>query len=116
MKTSYEDFHQYLKDTYPDASFASYVIPDAKIMPDGSENYDDFDVVGLLLEVISDVEPKGDRWSDLETSLGFLDLNEYLNINNRLEEDDNDGHRLYSNQELDADLVGAILEIKNYFS
>jgi len=105
MKTSYEDFHQYLKDTYPDASFTSYVIPDAKIMPDGSENYDDFDVVGLLLEVISDVEPHGDRWSDLETSLGFLDLDGYLN--NRIEDDDdNDG----------ADLVGAILEIKDYFS
>jgi hypothetical protein len=84
-------------------------------MPDGSENYDDFDVVGLLLEVISDVEPHGDRWSDLETSLGFLDLDEYLN--NRIEDDDDDdGHRVYSHQDLTVNLVGAILEIKDYFS
>jgi len=40
MKTSYEDFHQYLKETYPDASFDGYNTPEVSMMPDGGEAYD----------------------------------------------------------------------------
>ncbi|WP_375104117.1 AbiH family protein [Paenibacillus sp. RS8] len=63
MKTSYEDFHEYLKENYPatKVSFGGYV-PKSTTMPDGGESYDDDEVVGLLFEVISNAEPYGDHF------------------------------------------------------
>lgn len=115
MKTSYEDFHQYLKEEYPDASFDGCV-PEARMMPDGDMSYDDIDVVGFLMEVITNAEPKGEKWSDLETSLGYLDLDEYLDNWIDDEDDDNEWHEVHRNEDLSANLVGAVLEITDYFS
>lgn len=39
IKTSYEDFHQYLNDdNYPDALFDGYITPESRTIPDGSES------------------------------------------------------------------------------
>ncbi|MDF2649960.1 MAG: hypothetical protein K0Q73_5765 [Paenibacillus sp.] len=115
MQTSYEDFHQYLKEEYPDASFDGCA-PEAQMMPDGDMSYDDIDVVGFLMEVITNAEPKGEKWSDLETSLGYLDLDEYLDNWFDEEDDDNDWHKVYRNEDLSNNLVGAVLKISDYFA
>ncbi|MGY5341096.1 bacteriophage abortive infection AbiH family protein [Paenibacillus glucanolyticus] len=115
MKTSYEDFRQYLKGNYPDASFKGYV-PEGKMMPNGGMSYNDIDTIGFLMEVISNAEPDGEQWSDLETSIGFLDLDEYLDDWSDDDEDDNDWHKVYRNQDVASNLAGAILEITDYFS
>ncbi|MFL0377637.1 bacteriophage abortive infection AbiH family protein [Paenibacillus amylolyticus] len=114
MQTSYEDFHQYLKEEYPDALFDGCV-PEAQMMPDGDMSYGDIDVVGFLIEVITNAEPEGEKWSDLETSLGYLDLNEYLD-NYDDDDDDNEWHTVYRNEDLSNNLVGAVLEITDYFA
>jgi hypothetical protein len=115
LKTKYEDFHQYLKDTYPDASFDGYNTPEAQMMPDGGIKYDDVDAVGFIIEVISKAEPNGDEWNDLETSLGYLDLCEYLD-NWFDDDDDNEWHEVYRNQDVAVNLVGAVLTITDYFA
>ncbi|WP_458124723.1 bacteriophage abortive infection AbiH family protein [Paenibacillus sp. Z3-2] len=114
IKTSYEDFRLYLKENYPNASFDG-VVPEGIMMPDGGISYDGFDTVGFLIEVISNAEPDRNKWSDLETSIGFLDLDEYLD-DWFDDEDDNDYHKVYRNQDVASNLVGAILEITDYFS
>lgn len=116
IKTSYEDFHQYLKDNYPDAHFNGYAAPEATMMPDGSISYEDVDVVGFLMEIITMAEPSGEKWSDLETSLGLLDLDEYLDNWTEDEDDENEWHEVYRNQDLAACLVGAVLKITDYFA
>ncbi|WP_058300589.1 bacteriophage abortive infection AbiH family protein [Gorillibacterium timonense] len=116
MKTSYENFHDYLKENHPDAkaSFGGYV-PESITMPDGGESYNDVEVVGLLFEVISNAEPYGDKWSDLETSVGYLELDDYFSDWDE-DDDDNPWHKVYRNQDLADNLVGAILEITEYFA
>lgn len=118
LNTSYEDFHQYLKENYPDASFDGYNTPESsRVMPDGGIEYEDVDAVGFIMEVISRAEPDGENWSNLETSLGHLDLHEYMdNWLDDGDEDDNPYHEVYRNQDLAANLVGAILEITEYFA
>ncbi|WP_312151027.1 bacteriophage abortive infection AbiH family protein [Paenibacillus odorifer] len=119
IKTSYEDFHQDLKENYPDASFKGYV-PEAKMMPDGDMSYGAIDTVGFLIKVISEAELEsegGEKWSDLETSLslGRLSLNEYLDdwVD---DDDDNEWHKVQRNENVAINLVGAVLEISDYFS
>lgn len=115
IKTSYEDFHQYLRKTYPDAKVDEYVQPESTTMPDGGESYDDDEVVGFLSTIITNAEPEGDNWSDLERSLGLFDLDEYFDGWIQ-DEDENPYHEVYRNQDLSAQLVGAVLQITNYFS
>lgn len=117
MKTSYEDFRGYLKENYPNAkaSFGGYV-PESRTMPDGGENYNDVEVIGLLFEVISNAEPYCDKWCDLETSVGFLELDDYFYDWDDGGYEDNPWHKVYRNQDLAVNLVGAILQITEYFA
>ncbi|MEK8130893.1 bacteriophage abortive infection AbiH family protein [Paenibacillus filicis] len=115
MKISYEDFHQYLIDTYPDAPFDEFVMPESSISPDGDIIYNDDIVISFLSAIITNAEPKGEKWSDLETSIDILDLDDYFD-GWSAGEDDNPYHEVYRNQDLAANLVGAILKITEYFS
>lgn len=112
MKTSYEHFRLYLKENYPNASFDGCV-PEGITTPDGDISYAAIDTVGFLIEVISNAEPDGEKWSDLETSIGYLDLDEYLDD---WSDDDNEWHKVYRNQDVASNLTGTILEITGYFS
>lgn len=115
MKTSYEDFRLYLKENYPNATFDGCV-PEGLTTPDGDISYAAIDTVGFLIEVISNAEPNGEKWSDLETSIGYLDLDEYLDDWSDDDDDDNEWHKVYRNQDVASNLTGAILEITDYFS
>lgn len=114
MKTSYEDFHQYLIENYPDAPFDEFMMPESRTSPDGGEIYDDDVVVSFLSSIITNAEPKGQKWSDLETSIGFFDLDEYFD--GWSEDEENPYHEVYRNQDLATNLVGAVLKITDYFS
>ncbi len=56
LNTSYEDFHQYLIDNYPNASDDSMLVPWSTTMPDGSEKYSTDEVVGLIMKVINEAD------------------------------------------------------------
>lgn len=41
LKTSYEDFHKYLKNKYPQANEEKFIQPEVITMPDGGEECED---------------------------------------------------------------------------
>lgn len=115
LKTSYEDFHEYLKNEYPDAKMdGCHNIPESKMSHHGDIYYDDEEVAGVIMEIISEVELDGEKWSDLEKSLGYLDFNNYLD--NYDDGEENEWHIAYNNEDRAVELAGALKKIPNYFS
>lgn len=114
LPTSYADFQKYLKRTYPDAK-EDLLAPESVIMPDGGEAYDDSDVVGFLLMLITETEGTGEEWNDLEETLGKLDFNECFPWWSE-EEEENEWYKVYRNEEIAANIKGAVELIKLYFS
>ncbi|MBS3949779.1 MAG: bacteriophage abortive infection AbiH family protein [Peptococcaceae bacterium] len=119
LRTSYEDFRLYLLSQYPDASADEFIVPEGSLMPDGGIGYDDDEVVGFLLSFLSSAESKGDRWSDLENTLGTLDygwcfddLPEMLDRDG----DRNMWHEVHNNEDRAEDLVIPMLRIADLFS
>lgn len=112
LKTSYEDFHKYLKDNYPNAKINDYLIPESRTMPDGAEVYKDEEVVGVILNIISEAED-GEMWSDLENTLGYLNFDNYLDDYPEFEDDWEEAN---NNEDRAIQLAGAIREITDYFS
>ena len=74
LKTSYEDFRRYLLEECPDADPGEFLMPDVSMMPDGGETIDDETAVSFIMRIISLTE--GDKWKDVETTLGILDFSE----------------------------------------
>ncbi|WP_249598680.1 bacteriophage abortive infection AbiH family protein [Peribacillus frigoritolerans] len=80
LPTSYEDFHQYLIRKYPNAPNMRQSFNIKKIkMPDGTKEFNKDEVVAFLIDRISSMEKNGNNWCDIETSLGRLDYENYIN-------------------------------------
>jgi len=119
IKTSYEDFHQFLKAEYPDASEDDYVLPESTSMPDGGIEFDDDEVASFLLRLISNTELDGDEWSDLENSLGVLDFSEYLDYVTKVFDKDGDideWKTMYNTEDVALNLVVPTQRITKFFS
>ncbi|HDW8007356.1 bacteriophage abortive infection AbiH family protein [Bacillus cereus] len=121
LPTSYEDFRQYLIHNYPGAvkSSPSFNI-NSTTLPNGSEVYDNEDVVSFLIDIISKAEPYGEKWSDIETSLGHLDFEEYLYEMSVLLDDDEDDNDLWRranrNEDASEHFYKVTLKVKDLFS
>ena len=76
IKSSYDNFRQYLEDKYPNMNRNIHSVPEATLMPDGGEVFDDDEVVGFLINVISNI--KGNDWRDFETALGLLEYHDFF--------------------------------------
>lgn len=113
LNTSYEDFHQYLINNHPNSSEDSMLIPWSTTMPDGGDEYNTDEVIGLIMKVIDEAD--GDLWSNLEHSLGYLELNEFFDDYSNNDEEFNQWHEVYNNEDIATNLTGAILEITKYF-
>lgn len=119
IKTSYEDFHQYLKAQYPDVNGDEFTMPESTTIPDGSESYDDNEVVSYLLRLISNTERSGEKWSNLENSLGILDFGEFFDRVIELEDEDGDPDfwkNMYNTQDVASNLVIPTQRISEFFS
>ena len=114
LPTRYSDFQDYLMENYPEASDEYLSVPESIIMPDGSEKYNDDEVVGFLLKIITEAEATGEKWSDLENTLGLLDFDECFDDWD-YEEDENEGHEVYRNEQISGDISGSVRMIKEYF-
>ena len=114
LKTSYEDFHQYLLSAYPNAA-QSYYVPKFVTDGDGEEvAVDEEDVVGFIENVLYNVE--GDKWSDLESSIGKIEFENYIDDYENDEEDDDDlYHEEQFNESWANSLISPILSIPDYF-
>ena len=116
LPTKYSDFQDYLMENYPEASDEYLVVPESFMMPDGDERYNDDEVVGFLLKIITETEATGEAWSDLENTLGRLDFDECFDDWNTDDDDDNEWHKVYRNEDTAANVSGAVKMIKEYFS
>lgn len=113
LKTSYEDFHKYLEDEYPEAE-SVFQIPNYYRDGDGKEVADDNVVVGLIEYILDEVE--GEKWSNLESSLGKIEFENYIEDYEHDEEDDDDFfHEAYFNEGSAMLLINPILAIPDYF-
>lgn len=119
LKTSYEDFHKYLKKAYPDADEDAgqlpYVYPDK----DGELVCDDNEAVGFLMRIITQAEPDSEQWSALEESLGVLDYSEVFD--DLIEPLDNEGDldmwaNAYQNEDAANDLFVVVEKLSDYFT
>ena len=115
LETSYEDFHQYLKREYPNAEQSDYV-PDFVTDGNGEEvAVNEDEVVGFIENVLCDVE--GDKWSDLEASIGKIEFENYIDDYENDEEDDDDlYHEEQFNESWANSLISPIIAIPNYFN
>lgn len=115
LKTSYEDFHTYLKKEYPSAT-PNDCVPEYVVDGHGEEvptNEDE--VIGFIEHLLCDVD--GDKWSNLESSIGEIDFENYLLDYEHDEQDDDDlWDEMYYNEDGAMSLVNPILEIPSYFS
>lgn len=116
LPTRYSDFQDYLIENYPEASDEYLVVPESFLMPDGDERYNNDDVVGFLLKIITETEATGEAWSDLENTLGRLDFDECFDNWNTDDDDDNEWHKVYRNEDTAANISGAVKMIKEYFT
>jgi hypothetical protein len=124
LKTKYENFKHYLLEKYEispsDIKEWEYIdIPYATQLPDGGIEYYEYDIVIFLLRLISIVE--GDKWCDLENSLGMLDFEELLDSQIIDDIKDKEGHIDFSktanlHEDISNNLRIPIKSIINYFS
>lgn len=117
LKTSYDDFRAYLQEEYPDADSKEFIMPYVYTMPDGGETVDDELAVSFLMRIISTTE--GDRWRDVETTLGLLDFDECFDgIDYDLDSDDDidPWKQVYRNEDIALNLLLPMTKISEYFS
>lgn len=114
LKTSYEDFHNYLKEQFPNAK-PSYDIPEYMIDNHGNNipaNEDS--IVGFIRQILDDTD--GSKWSDLELAVGNIDFKTYLPDYKFDEEDEDDEwDEVYFNEDFAINMKNALLDIPLYF-
>lgn len=117
LKTSYDDFRVYMQEKYPDADSEEFVMPDVYTMPDGGEAIDDDIAVRFLIRIISVTE--GDKWKDVETTLGILDFSDCFDGITYDRDSDGDidpWKQVYRNEDIALNIVLPTTKISEYFS
>ncbi|MGE7849305.1 bacteriophage abortive infection AbiH family protein [Bacillus cereus] len=113
LPTKYQDFHQYLLETYPRPRYTDSLATcniKSKTTPDGRKIVDEIEAAYFMREMISEVE--GDNWSNVEASLGYLALGDYVNgLLAHYEPDDIKGAEKY--EEVSDSLELVMWEFKN---
>ena len=117
LPTSYNCFHRYLKETYPNADEEYAVVPWAIPGNHGEEVYDRNEVVGYLMSLMS--RTANENWSDFEDALGYLDFNydlfELTEFTDRHGEP-NYFHAVYNNEDTSSQLARCVPMILDLFS
>lgn len=73
------------------------------------------DVIGFIEQLLCDVD--GDKWSNLESALGKIDFDNYIDDYENDDDDDDDlFHEEYHNEDCAMSLIYPILDIPSYFS
>lgn len=119
LRTGYEDFHKYLKETYSDADEDVDRFPCIFQDKDGGFDCDDDEAVGFLMRIITQAEPDSEKWSALEESLGVLDYSEVFD--GLIEQIDDEGDTdlwadAYQNEDAASDLSVVIEKFSDYFT
>lgn len=116
LPTSYDNFKEYLYNTYNVDESIQFIAPEGSIAPDGELVYDDDHVAGFIIYMISYVE--GLKWRDLEYSVGMLEFDELfdgLPVEYDREGDYHDWRNVYIKQDFASNLVEPLTRIKKLF-
>lgn len=117
LPTSYEDFHEFLKRTYPGADEGREAIPGFSIGNHGDTQFCEDEVVGYLMNLLS--RSSKENWSDFEDALGHLDFGDvFFSLEEERDEDrdSNPWHTVYNNEDLVSDLAGCVPLLARLFS
>jgi hypothetical protein len=76
LKTSYDDFRQYLLSNYPEINMDEFIVPDEIHQQDGGIAYNEVQVLSMLFYLINEAESDTEKWSNVESSLGNLNFDE----------------------------------------
>jgi hypothetical protein len=106
-----------LQGEFPDADPEEFVMPDVSMMSDGGESVDDETAISFIMRIISLTE--GDKWKDVETTLGILDYSECFDW--MAYERDSDGDidlrkQANTNEDIATNLMLPMTKITEYFS
>ena len=117
LKTAYSDFQDYLSITYPTAS-EGMTVPGYMLDGEGNEvPTSELEVVGFIARVLSDTD--GDRWRDIEASIGGIEFDNYVMSYDHDDEDEDDDdlfHARNFNESWAMSLVQPLLAIPSYFA
>lgn len=117
LPTSYNCFHNYLRETYPDADEEGGCIPWGATDHHGEEVWDMNEVIGYLMHLI--IRSAEENWGDFEDALGHLDFS--WDLSDPSEHLDRDGepnyfHAAYVNEDRVNQLVKCVPQIRHFFS
>lgn len=113
LPTLYIDFKNYLVREYDIDENKYFYAPEFSFDPDGGMAYDDDYVAGFVVFTISQVE--GDKWSDLENTLGVLDYSDALDDYFAEEDPENPYEDVYRMEDRASGIVIPMKRITNYF-
>lgn len=120
LPTSYEDFRKYLYKKYEiSGEMNTGLHIETKILPDGDEVFNEKEAVEFLVTLISETEPLGDKWSDIENSMGSFDFEYYLEVQSEmfdLDEDKNLFRMQYIYEDNAHNYYKVVKELKKFFS
>lgn len=120
LPTSYEDFRKYLYEKYEISGETNTGLHiETKILPDGEEVFNEKEAVEFLVTLISETESLGEKWSDLENSMGSFDFEYYLEIQSEmfdLEDDKNLFRMQYIYEDNARNYYKVVKELKKFFS
>ena len=119
MKTTYQDFRNYLLKEHSSITMDELFIPEALTMPDGEEVYDDEEVISLLFYLINEAEEDEGEWNKIEDSLGKLNYShafDYLDDILDRDGDVNPWKTSARNEDIATNLIIPITSVQRFFS
>lgn len=116
LKTSYDDFHQFLKNKYTSIKTSDRIpiLPTIIETHKGESNFDEEEVTKFFVDFISDLE--GEEWRAVEETLGFLSYDEFLADASSCANTDEDGEpNPWHQANLCEDISSVIKEVSETF-
>lgn len=118
LKTSYEDFRNYLLLEYPEIQMDSLVLPNETPLPNGGISYNDQEVLSMLFYLINNAEKNDEKWCDIENSLGYLDFSDAFDWLGEIRDKDG-GIDFWKtstrNEDISSQLVIPTIKIQKFF-
>lgn len=119
LKTSYQDFREFLLLNHPNIMMDELITPEGSMLPDGGIHYDEDKVLSMLFYLLNQAENDDAEWKDIETSLGRLDFSEVYDWQDDILDKDGDVDHwktVYRNEDITDDLIIPTTAIQSYFS
>lgn len=116
LPTAYSDFRSYLVEKYPGCEEYDDLIPESRLMPDGSEKFDIDDVAGYISRILDDCD--GGAWRNLESYLGNEVFDSFLNDFDHVDMDTSDRETYraaHRNEELSENMKQVFVKVKSLF-